>query len=420
MLFCIYLLAQKVLLIISIDSMMIKRLVFVAFVAFALVGVTACSNGNKKPEEPQPEELGVRKIFTITDRSEENDFAYTGVFKGAERGKSTTFSFPARKGQSLVFTTKFSATKDWFVAPTILFPLFNEDGTPNTGDLTDYISVWDANLFDASEQRRLYPPASPVRAFWVKSDECLKFSLSYNEPTGMFTATLTNKTQAGKSWNGVFSPGVYSVKNVDPKEDPFSVDAFRHYFLQTRPANPAFEEYILSGNFSELLSQVKAGTGLNFTFSDPVVVVYQGEGHPIFQLGEKDRGQGIKELIQNGDVKKLAESLRQVKGVRQVYTDRVQTMRLPDGAKVYYVIGLRNTNDWFLANIEPVGATDGGFMGTQLFDLGVAKDEIPGAGAHQGLYGGKPQPESNPIKLVKTSYPIPSVDKIIEVWLKKL
>lgn len=52
MLFCIYLLAQKVLLIISIDSMMIKRLVFVAFVAFALVGVTACSNGNKKPEEP--------------------------------------------------------------------------------------------------------------------------------------------------------------------------------------------------------------------------------------------------------------------------------------------------------------------------------------------------------------------------------
>ena len=67
---------------------MIKRLVFVAFVAFALVGVTACSNGNKKPEEPQPEELGVRKIFTITDRSEENDFAYTGVFKGAEQGKS--------------------------------------------------------------------------------------------------------------------------------------------------------------------------------------------------------------------------------------------------------------------------------------------------------------------------------------------
>ena len=43
-------------------------------------------------------------------------------------------------------------------------------------------------------------------------------------------------------------------------------------------------------------------------------MVYQGEGHPIFKLGEKDRAQGIKELIQNDDVKKLKASLEQVKG----------------------------------------------------------------------------------------------------------
>lgn len=65
-----------------------------------------------------------------------------------------------------------------------------------------------------------------------------KVLLDSNEPTGMFTAPI-NKTQVGKSWNGVFSPGVYSVKNVDPKEDPFSVDAFQKLLLQTRPCQPS-------------------------------------------------------------------------------------------------------------------------------------------------------------------------------------
>ena len=397
---------------------MMKRFLYVALATFALGLIASCSGDNKRPDEPQKKEEGTRKYFSVLNLSKEKAFVYTGALGSTQHGKSTTFSFPARKGQSLVFTVKFSATKDWFIAPAGLLPLFKEDGTPNTGDLTNLIAIWDANLFDASDRYQQKPPTSPVSLFWEKSSDYLAFSLSYDESKGMFTATLTNKTQPGKSWNGVFSPGVYSVKNADAQKDPYGMRTFQHYFALNEPANPAFEEYILTGNPDKLLAQVKAETGISFVFSDPVIVVYQGEGHPIFQLGEKDRAQGIKELIQNGDVKKLKAALEQVKGVKAVYTNNIEEILHPEGAKIYYVIGLNNTNDWFLANIEPSDGSQGKFMGTELFDLGIAKDELPGAGAHQVLYGGKPQPESKPIQLVKTSYPIPSLDQIVEVWLK--
>lgn len=96
----------------------------------------------------------------------------------------------------------------------------------------------------------------------------------------------------------------------------------------------------------------------------------------IFKLGEKDR-QGIKELIQNGDVKKLGDP-QQVKGVRQVYTDGVQTMLARWSQGLLVSLTPRNTNDWFLANIGACGSYGWRVhVGTQLFDLGVAKDEIP-------------------------------------------
>lgn len=60
-------------------------------------------------------------------------------------GQAYEFTIEAHPGQYLTFATMFVQSNDWFFAPGAEgIALFDMDGNPISGDITDQISLWDA------------------------------------------------------------------------------------------------------------------------------------------------------------------------------------------------------------------------------------------------------------------------------------
>ncbi len=78
---------------------------------------------------------------------------YMGVFNtplGAEKagpllpGGSYEFSFSAEEGMRLNLIAMFGQSNDLFFAPTYALDLFDRNGTPLSGDITENLLLWDA------------------------------------------------------------------------------------------------------------------------------------------------------------------------------------------------------------------------------------------------------------------------------------
>ncbi|MCX2679829.1 hypothetical protein OOZ15_07760 [Galbibacter sp. EGI 63066] len=74
-----------------------------------------------------------------------------------------------------------------------------------------------------------------------------------------------------------------------------------------------------AGDYSVMGSYLSGLTG-TFTLLSPVlVVVYGGAENPLYKTGEIGRGEGFKELAQQGNADILAEALMSKPGVKNVY-----------------------------------------------------------------------------------------------------
>ena len=158
--------------------------------------------------------------------------------------------------------------------------------------------------------------------------------------------------------------------------------------------------------------------------------VYQGEKNPIYELGKKDSGMGLKDLAQMGNASKLQESLKKMKGVKSVVVagtapvgpgQKVMAQyKVEAGDKLAYATMFGFSNDWFYANEQVIPAgSNGDITGkTTLLDSGTGVDQYPGAGNRQALFGGTPQAESKPISKVGNTFPVPSVDKVLKITIK--
>lgn len=72
-------------------------------------------------------------------------------------GSQYSFSFHASRGQMLSFATMLAATNDVFFAPAASgIPLFDEDGQPVSGDVSDQVSLWDVGS-EANERPGIGP-----------------------------------------------------------------------------------------------------------------------------------------------------------------------------------------------------------------------------------------------------------------------
>jgi hypothetical protein len=172
-------------------------------------------------------------------------------------------------------------------------------------------------------------------------------------------------------------------------------------------------------------------------------VVYNGIDNPIYKVGEADRGQGLKYIAQRGVADTLANYLKGLKGVKNVYIlpDPANKVLLPvingqAGGKVSQQVSVVKgdrlaivtmygfSNDWFFATpAEGIDATETGDISAaiQLYDDGTAVSQFPGAGVTQFNLAGTPLTESQPISVVPNPNAfntLPPITDIIKINLQ--
>lgn len=194
--------------------------------ATALLSFTSCKKKDVEMEQTQPNSITIENVLDSKSLAESGTFKGSGTPPVIFPGQSVSFSFYAGPGQSLSFATMYGWSNDLFFAPENPgIKLYDDAGTPITGDVSSQIKLWDngtrinqkpgmavvhpgtaetspKNIIEVSgtdAQGNTYLPASQL----------LKATLAY-DGNSKFTITLMNKS-GGTANETPLSPGVWAV-----------------------------------------------------------------------------------------------------------------------------------------------------------------------------------------------------------------
>ena len=132
----------------------------------------------------------------------------------------------------------------------------------------------------------------------------------------MLISTLTLENISGGTSNETpFSPGVWAISYIVGGN---LLNATPLYTAGQATAN-GLTSIAEAGDNGPLNTYVQANTGIFTPLSPILLVVYSGIDNPVYKLGESDRGQGLKNLAQQGDASVLAAYLEGKKGIKKVY-----------------------------------------------------------------------------------------------------
>ena len=191
-------------------------------------------------------------------------------------GGSYSFYVDADPGYVLSFATMFIQSNDLFYAPAGEgIPLFDGDGNPIEGDITDLVDLWDAG---------------------TEVDE---------EPgVGLNQAPRQSGPDTGDDEGG-------NIVLVDGENDGFSYPAVSEIITVTiTPIEPVtFYAWI------ENIGADDAVGGAPSVLSPGVWAVHT-EADPLFTVGTQDRGLGLEAIAEDGDPSGLATALETTDGVR--------------------------------------------------------------------------------------------------------
>lgn len=408
-----------------------KYLFAVAAIALVSTALVSCSNDDEE------EMMVPTTTSTISFQNvlEPKDFVESGTFVGMGNeevnapvvlpGQSISFTFHAGKGQALMFATMYGASKDWFFAPENPgIKLYDDKGVAMTGDVSSQIKLWDngtkVGMTDEKEN------ADIMMVPGVDASKLMKLELGYTAGSSEFKLTITNTSGGSSMHETPFSPGVWAISNVFGgkllNEMPF--------YEAGKKSNAEITAIAQMGDNEPLNKKISANTGIITGISPAVVVVYTGDVNPIYELGKKDAGMGLKNLAQMGDGSVLKASLEKMPNVEKVYIAGSAPIAPNEGAEVQfeatendhiaYATMFGYSNDWFYANDAVIPATFTGDVTAQtgLFDDGTAVNQYPGAGNAQGLFTGMPEMEDQPIMKVDNIFPVPATNKVIKVTIK--
>lgn len=406
-----------------------KYLLAVTMFVLATTALVSCSNDDEKnmPESMSP-------VISFENILELKDFVESGTFVGIGNadvnapvilpGQSINFTFHAGKGQTLMFATMYGASKDWFFAPENPgIKLYNDDGTPITGDVSSQIKLWDngtkVGMTDEKED------ADITMVPGVDASKLMKLELSYTASSSEFKLIVTN-TSGGSMNETPFSPGVWAVSNI-----------FNGKLLNDMPfytagakSNPEITAIAQMGDNSLLSKNISDHTGIITAISPVMVVIYTGDVNPIYETGKKDAGMGLTQLAQTGDASMLKAALEKMPNVKEVYIagsapvapgEKVEVQfKATENEHIAYATMFGYSNDWFYANDTSIPASFKGDItgNTALFDDGTAVDQYPGAGNAQGIFTGKPEKEDKEIMKVDKTFPVPELNKVLKVIIR--
>lgn len=431
-----------------------KKLVWLSLAALPILFAACDKDDDKDSQMGMPSTITVENVLDARPIVESGTFQNDGSAPVIMPGESISLQFSAAKGQAFSFATMYGWSNDLFFAPENPgITLYEEDGTPIEGDVSGQIKLWDngtrinqapgasvshpgtaetspQNITEISgtdAQGNSYAPASSL----------MNVTLHY-EGHSTFTLTIMN-TSGNTSTPTPFSPGVWAISYI-AGGDLLSPTPL---YVSGKPSANGLTNLAETGDNSVLGAYIQDQTGIFTPLSPVLVVVYHGIDNPIYKVGEKDRGQGLKVLAQQGDASMLAEQLKMMEGVKAVYilpaanstvllpkiggqagSSVSQQLSVAEGDRLAIATMYGLSNDWFFATKDNgIDATKKGDVSSSiaLFDNGTAVNQFPGAGVTQFNLAGTPLEESKTIEEVPNPNAfttLPEMNKIIKVTLQ--
>jgi len=375
---------------------------------------------------------------------------------------------PGDGGTRLNFMTMFVQSNDLFLSPDgegIM--LFNDDGTPVTGDVTDQVLLWDAGtevnevtgsdnqkpqqapdaedvgmdengvvtqIIGNSDGVNVLPDVSEVIRVTLANTNGTEFTVRIeNVSNGMTIATPA--MGAGTTAAVPMSPVVYLVHTTP---NPF--------FVTGEAASEGVENIAEDGFAMVENARVQANTGLIIPISPGAWAIHELGVNPLFTSGSPDLGEGLEGIAEDGTPGTLAASLSAKDGV--IDSDLFNT---PDGATDPSPVGPGNSysfsftasegdylslatmsiqsNDWIYTfdesgiplfnGIAPV--TGDVTSSIQLYDVGTEADEFPGAGLNQVIRQSGPNTgpadANNLVREITPSGNVPANNQVVRVTI---
>jgi len=421
-----------------------------AAVILAALGMASCNDDDSVMTQTS--------TISIENVLDSRPLVQSGTFRGQNApiiasGESVSITFSASKNQRLTFATMYGWSNDLFFAPANPgIKLYNDDGTPITGDVSEQLKLWDngtrvnvepgmgithpgvaesspkniKEVVGVDDYGNTYPAASDM----------VKLTLTYNN-NSMFTLKIENVS--GQTNNETaLSPGVWAISY-------YAGDLLlpEPIYSENKATANGLTNIAEAGDNAPMSTYLTGLTGIFTPLSPVLVVVYDGSENPYFKIDENDRGEGLKDLAQKGKADALAAALMTKAGVKAVYIlkDPNTTVLLPKigttpGAKVSQQLTLSNgdriavatmygfSNDWFFATAgNDLDATQKGDVTSSigLYDDGTAINQYPGAGITQFNLAGTPLAESKPIQAVPNPNgftTLPAISNMIKVTLE--
>jgi hypothetical protein len=295
-----------------------------AWIATLCLGLSACLGA------PAVDSPVVTTSFTITVEGIAPMYPYfaSGYFTipvGAAEsgplmpGDSYSVEFHAPPGTRLSFATMFLNSNDLFFAPAGEgIELFDGEGQPRSGDVTDLVQLWDAgteldedlglgyyqpstqlnpnhgdadpntNVRLASESYPNLPAIADMIGVTLSAGEGNSFTLTLENRSTEQTLMLTDATTSSVP----LSPGVFVIHEyLDP------------LFAVGQPGGAmGLEALVEDGNYIEILNTLVAQSGVVSPLAPGLWVVHgesdQGE---LFHPGQADYGRGLESLAEDGD-----------------------------------------------------------------------------------------------------------------------
>lgn len=316
-------------------------------------------------------------------------------------GSAYAWTFAAAPGERLSFATMFVQSNDWFFAPAQDgLALFDEEGQPVTGDVTDEILLFDSGTeIDETpgEGENQAPRQSGPDTGDTDPDNTVRqvadrtvsdyIAVTLDHDGSEFTITVDNVSEDAD----VPTPLAPGVAVVHSSGNPL--------FTEGAPdAGYGLEAIAEDGDPSGLAAWFADVTGVTGPLA-PGVAVVDGT---LFTAGAPDAGLGLEGLAEDGTAGPFGEAVGGV--VFAVPSDGTEpgpafpgtsysfeVSALP-GQTLNFATMLVQSNDWFfalgadgIALFDTDGAPIAGDItgSVSLWDAGTEIDQVPGVGADQ-------------------------------------